>query len=116
MTKSHNKDTSIKDTSIKDNIYTKEFLEWYSLYPNPWNKQQSFKNFKSLMKTETFKNLMIATTNYIEYLKKKGTDEEFIVRSTNFIGQRQEYKGYLDTKIIPKEIIKKQNDFNFGGL
>lgn len=98
-----NKDSSISDNSIKD-IYAKEFLEWYSLYPNPWNKQQSFKNFKKLLKNESYKNLMIATKNYIEYIKRKGTDREFIVRSTNFIGQHKEYLGYLEMQIEPKNI------------
>ena len=87
----------IKKELIK---YSTQFLEWYSLYPNPWNKEQSFKNFKKLLKEESFENLIAATKNYIAYLQQKGaTDKQYITRSTNFIGQKKEYLGYLDMDI-----------------
>jgi hypothetical protein len=39
---------------------------------------------------------MLALEGYKQYLKKNNqTDKQYIVRSTNFIGQHQEYKGYL---------------------
>ncbi|MFL0196434.1 hypothetical protein ACJDU8_12835 [Clostridium sp. WILCCON 0269] len=90
----------LKDNSIKDNIYTKNFLQWYSLYPNPWNKEQTFKNFNKLLKAESFENLMAATKNYIAYLRQQGNvDKQYITRSTNFIGQKKEYLGYLEMDI-----------------
>ncbi|MBV4417168.1 helix-turn-helix domain-containing protein [Clostridium tyrobutyricum] len=99
------KSTSIKSTSIKStSIYTKDFLEWYSIYPNPWNKQQSFKNFAKLLKTESFANIMLATKNYIAYLKQTGrTDKTYVVRSTNFLGIKKEYLGYLEMDLEDKQ-------------
>jgi hypothetical protein len=94
--KSYQNINLLKDSSIKDNIYTNDFLEWYDLYPNPWNKQQSFKNFKKLLKTESFENIMLSTKNYIAYLNQRShTNKNYIVRSTNFIGAKKEYLEYL---------------------
>lgn len=92
------KKNNIKKEQIK---YTQSFLEWYELYPNPWNKEQSFKNFKKLLREgEVFGNVMIATKNYIAYLKHRGTtDKQYIVRSTNFIGNKKDYLGYLNMDV-----------------
>lgn len=89
------------NNNSKDNIYTQSFLEWYELYPNKFNKEQSFKNFKKLLREgEVFGNVMIATKNYIAYLKHRGTtDKQYIVRSTNFIGNKKDYLGYLNMDV-----------------
>lgn len=87
------KKNHIEKETIK---YSTQFLEWFEIYPNPFNKSQSFTNFKKLLKEETFENLMIATRNYIADVKDKKTDKQYIVRSTNFIGQKKVYLGYLE--------------------
>lgn len=76
--------------------YSTQFLEWFKIYPNQFNKPQSFTNFEKLLKEETFENLMAATRNYIAEIKVKKTDKQYIVRSTNFIGQKKVYVGYLE--------------------
>lgn len=98
------------DNNVNKNIYTSDFEEFYKLYPNPWNKAQSFKSWKALLKHgETKENILKAAANYIKYLKQKNTiDKQYIVRSTNFLGQHQEYKGYLEIKLntpAPKEQV-----------
>lgn len=93
----------LKDKSIKDNIYTKNFLEWYSLYPNKFNKDQTFKNFQKLLKKESYENLKKATKNYIAYIKTNKIEKKYIVRSSNFIGQKQVYKGYLEMNLESTE-------------
>jgi hypothetical protein len=92
----------IKKNHIK---YTPQFLEWYELYPNQWNKEQSFKNFQKLLKQgETYENIMLATKNYIAYLKHRGTvDKQYIVRSTNFTGNKKDYLGYLNMDVEEDE-------------
>lgn len=91
---------SLNNNSLNNNsnkkIYTKQFLEWYELYPNKCNKEQTFKNFNALLKTETFENLMTATKNYIAYAEDKNIDKQFIFKSTNFVGQKKAYKDYLE--------------------
>lgn len=76
--------------------YTEEFEIFYALYPNPFNKQQSFKNWNSCLKSDTIDNIMLATRKYIEEINAKNTKPEYIKRSTNFIGTEHFYKGYLE--------------------
>lgn len=87
------KKNQIKKETIK---YSTQFLEWFELYPNKCNKEQTFKNFKTLLKTETFENLMTSTRNYISYIEDKKVDKQFIFKSTNFVGQKKAYKDYLE--------------------
>ncbi len=100
-----NKDPSIKDPSIKDNIYTEDFLEWYESYPNKFNKSRTFKNWQNTIKKESKENIVIATNQYVQHIKKNNIKLQYIIRSTNFIGQHQEYKGYLE---MAKENNKKE--------
>lgn len=96
-TQSKVKESKVKERKVNKSInYTHDFEKFYSLYPNPFNKEQSFTNWKNTLKTDTVENVMTALANYKLYLEKTGiTDKQFIVRSTNFIGQHKEYKGYL---------------------
>lgn len=97
-----------KESNKKDILYTPDFEEFYSLYPNPWNKVQTFKNWNSLIKKgECKENIILATKDYIRYIKVNNIERKYIVRSTNFIGQHQEYKGYLnETKPIKEKCPK----------
>ena len=92
-----------KPDNKPDNIYTTQFLEWYSLYPYKLNKEQTFKNFQKILKKETFENLMKATKNYIAYIKTNKIEKKYVVRSSNFIGQKQVYKGYLEMNLESTE-------------
>ncbi len=86
-----------KDKKEKKNIYTAEFEAFYSIYPNAFNKPQSYRNWCALLKKGVLaEDIMKATNNYIQYLKENKVDSKFYVRSTNFMGQKQEYAGYLD--------------------
>lgn len=92
---------SLNNNSLNNNstkkIYTPQFLEWYEIYPNKFNKEQTCKSFNKLIKEETFENLMKATRNYMAYLKQKNiTDKQYIFKSTNFVGQKKAYQGYLE--------------------
>lgn len=90
-------DIEKKKSEVK---YTEEFERFYKLYPNPFNKSQTFKNWKNRIKTESVENIMKATEKYIAYLKaRKTVDRQYMVRSTNFIGQNAEYKGYLEMEV-----------------
>lgn len=96
--------TKINKTKTNKSInYTNEFEKFYSEYPNPFNKEQTFSNWKNTLKNDTVENIMLATKNYIKYLKDNNkTDKQFFVRSTNFIGQHKEYKGYLNQEPKPE--------------
>lgn len=87
------------NTSInikKNNIYTPEFEKWYARYPNKFNKQQTFKNWKNALKNYTVKDLCIALLNYEEYIQRENVKAEYITRSTNFLGRKGEFIGWLE--------------------
>jgi hypothetical protein len=92
-----------KERKRKENIsYTDDFEKFYLQYPNPFNKEQTFKNWLNILKTDKVENIMKALEVYKQELSKKPTsDKQYITRSTNFVGQHQEYKGYLE-KYKPK--------------
>jgi len=89
------KETKLKETKLNNSAYTKNFEEWYSSYPNRFNKSQTYKNWLTTLKTDTYENIVKATKEYKAYIKKNRVEANYIVRSTNFIGQKQEYKGYI---------------------
>jgi hypothetical protein len=39
---------------------------------------------------------MLATRNYIKFVKENNTEKRYIKRSTNFLGTEQAYLGYLE--------------------
>jgi hypothetical protein len=101
----------------KEITYTENFEKFYELYPNPFNKEQTFKNFKKLLKLETFENIMVATKNYINELnnKKIPVEKEFIKRSTNFIGKEKYYKAYLERQVSNQSTIEDKPKPNVSG-
>jgi phage replication O-like protein O len=94
-------------TILKKDIYTLEFEEFYKLYPNPQNKQRSFKNWKKQLKTETVERLMQATTNYKKLVEVENRERQYIKSSANFFGQENFFIDYLPENF--KEPQKKQD-------
>lgn len=80
---------------IDKNTHTEDFETWYGSYPNKFNKEQTFRNWKSTLKNDTKENIILATVEYKKQIKIKHTDSDYIIKSSNFIGQKQQYKGYL---------------------
>lgn len=94
------KNVTHNNTSINNkinNIYTPEFEKWYARYPNKFNKQQTFKNWKTALKSYSVKDLYTALLNYEKYLQKKRVNQDYITRSTNFLGKKVEFIGWLET-------------------
>ena len=95
------KNSTNKNKVKKEIAYTLDFENWYCSYPNKFNKEQTFSSWKKLLKIETKENIILATIEYKKYLKTNRVEAMYIVQSTNFIGQKQKYKGYLKEKDIP---------------
>lgn len=92
----NNKNNNKKNIKKSDEKYTPEFETWYKNYPNPWNKCQTFKNWNTALKTHTVKELYTALTNYKAEIERKGTSRDYITRSTNFLGKKGEFRGWLE--------------------
>ena len=80
---------------VKKDIYTPEFEEFYKLYPNPQNKQRSFKNWKKQLKNETIERLMQAAINYKKLVEIENRERQYIKSSANFFGQENFFIDYL---------------------
>lgn len=96
-----NEDKNIprNNTSINNknnNTYTPDFEKWFERYPNRFNKERTFRNWQKAVKADGLERINIALDNYLRYIKDNNIEKRFIVRSTNFVGQKGEYKGYLE--------------------
>ena len=87
------------NTSINNknnNTYTPDFEKWFERYPNRFNKERTFRNWQKAVKADGLERINTALDNYLRYIKDNNIEKRFIVRSTNFVGQKGEYKGYLE--------------------
>lgn len=92
------------DKNNKKIIYTPEFEKFFNIYPNQFDKDQTFKNWNALIKkNETIEVLMKALNNYIQSLKDNETEEKYFIRSTNFLGRDKKYKGFVEYKKSEKK-------------
>lgn len=100
------KDIKLPKESIKEsiNIYTPDFEKFYSLYPNPQNKQQSFKNWKTCLKKHSVEELLKASENYKNSVE--GRDRQYIKTSSNFLGRDKFYIDYLPENYKEVEQLK----------
>ncbi|MDF2892070.1 MAG: IBBPl23 49 [Clostridia bacterium] len=105
-----------KEKNDKKNIYSADFEEFCTIYPNLFNKSATYKNWQALIKKGVAADtIMIATKNYIRYLKDNGiVDPTYITRSTNFLGQKAVYGGYIEYcgRIINYDAIKGTSKFD----
>ena len=76
--------------------YTPEFEDFYLLYPKPLNKEQTFKNWNWTITKQGIlaQDIINAARSYLKETERKGTDPDFIIVSTNFVGQRQRWTEY----------------------
>lgn len=79
-----------------NNIYIRAFEEFWSKYPNRFNRPQTEKNFVKAAKAHGADAVLRALDRYIAEIEAVGTDKQYIARSTNFVGQKAYFLGYLD--------------------
>jgi len=83
----------------KKNIYSDEFEIFWSEYPKEGHqnsKPQSFKNFKNLVKKKIDPNSLIQSARNYATDCKTLSKTEYLYKASNFIGQSEYYKSYLD--------------------
>ena len=93
------KNVTHNNTSINNknnNTYTPDFEKWFERYPNRFNKERTFRNWQKAVKADGLEKINAALDNYLRYIEDNNIEKRFIVRSTNFVGQKGEYKGYLE--------------------
>lgn len=92
----NNKNNNKKNIKKSDEKYTPEFEKWYAAYPRKFNKKQTFKNWNTALKTHTVAELYTALLNYKVEIERRGTSPDYITLSTNFLGQKGEFRGWLE--------------------
>lgn len=89
------KDTNNNDKNGKKYIYTESFEKFYSTYPRPENKQQTFKNWKSRLKEYSEEQLQKAAINFKNHMIREKREKEYITNSSNFLGKKCLFMDYL---------------------
>jgi hypothetical protein len=98
------------------NIYTPEFESWYSEYPRPEAKAESFKSFEKIRKDKGLDFIWICTSNYINYRNSIPEHERGPAYSSrNFFGQKAYYEDFIQPKVKDKPSSKKESTVPLGG-
>jgi len=86
-----------KQNETKKNKYTPEFEEWYSSWPRPDAKADSFKNFEKRRKEHGLVFILQCSSNFINYYNTlpPGT---LAYQSNNFFGQKSYYLDYENAR------------------
>jgi len=104
------KDTNNKVKKVKNNNiveYSADFEEFYGIYPNPRNKEHTYTNYKNAIKNgATKESIMLATRNYLSFIKINEREEKYITVSTNFVGQKEGYKNWIETRAVTRRGTK----------
>ena len=98
-----------KDNNINNNIYNAAFEKFWELYPNRFNRQQTHKNFVKAAKAHGADAILRALDRYLAEIDARSTAAEFIVRSTNFVGHKAYFLGYLETETETLPITGGEN-------
>ena len=85
-----------KDNNLNNNIYNTAFEKFWKKYPNKFNRTQTHKNFVKAAKAHGVEAIIKALDCYLAEIEAEGTAAEFLIRSTNFVGQKAYYLGYLE--------------------
>jgi hypothetical protein len=89
----------------KSIIYPELFLKFYAMYPNPQEKNRTFVNWKSAIKTSTAEDLINAASNYKNATRDR--DRQFMKSSANFLGKDKLFLDYIKTDEKPKQKFEK---------
>lgn len=95
---------------INKKDFENEFEDFWNRYPNKFNKPQTYKNFVKTAKSYGAKTVLRALNNYLEEIKQKNTAKEYITRSTNFVGQKAVFLGYLESETKTEKFHNLDSD------
>lgn len=92
-----NPQSKVNKTKVNKSIkYTPDFETWYSDYPNPCEKERTFKNWNKCLKAGFSKEqLTAAKDNYKKSDKVVGVERQYIKTSANFLGKDNFFKDYI---------------------
>ena len=77
----------------ENKVYSPDFENFYSLYPNPKGKAQTYKNWQKVIRKYEPELILQSAKKYKKSVE--GTDKSYITTSYNFLGQKAVYMDYL---------------------
>lgn len=92
---------------INKKDFESEFRMFWEQYPNKFNREQTYKNFIKTAKRDGADAVLRALDIYLDYIRRTGISKDYIARSTNFVGQKAIYKGYLEMAEMPNNPNKQ---------
>jgi hypothetical protein len=101
-----NEEGNKKVKKDKNNIYSADFEMFWSEYPKEGHqnsKPQSFKNFNNLIKNKIDSNSLIQSAKNYAADCKTLSKVDYLYKASNFIGQAEYYKSYLDEAWEPAQ-------------
>ena len=109
----NNNNNKKKKNNKKSGDYSSEFEEWYSSYPRPQAKADTFKSFEKVRKAKGLDFILQCTKNYKKHLSSLPIKEqEYAYSSNNFLGQKAYYLDFEQDKksFKPKSPQSQQSD------
>lgn len=82
--------------NINNILYSREFELFWERYPKKFNKQQTYRNYVKAAKAHGPEAIKKALDVYLAEIEAKGTAADYLIRSTNFVGQKAYFLGYLE--------------------
>lgn len=105
----------------KDNnkyIYTLEFENFFSSFPRPQAKADTFKSWNTLLKQYTVEQLLQFAKNYTDYYNSiPEADRPFAYGSNNFFGKKAYYEDFIEPKAyVPQKKKPQQKPANMSNM
>ncbi len=109
----NNNNNTNKPNKPNNSIYTADFEKWYSIWPRPEAKKDSFANFEKIRKTRGIDVVWQCTNNYLNYResipeRERGPDYS----SRNFFGQKAYYEDFIQPKLYVVRKTEQDNLIN----
>lgn len=102
-----------------NNIYSADFIDWYTGYPRKEDKQRAYKNYLRCIKNGyTPEQLITARDNYMDFVTASGYETKYIKSPANFLGRDEDFIAYLENEekteapavFVPDEVEEAVTD------
>jgi hypothetical protein len=97
--------------------YSDKFEEFWSIYPRKVNKKGAYNTWKARMNDGVEPDkLILSATNYAAKCKRVGTEEQYVLHASTFLGPQERWKEYLvtqPTKELPATTFVPSDGFTF---
>lgn len=84
------------------NDYTKEFLDFWELYPNKKDKKAAFTKFKSTIKTHSFESIINGTKAYALECEQQNREQKYIKMAKTFL-HNETFTEYEEVGVTAKK-------------